>query len=68
MAVNSADPSSATVTAVALLVLDDATVVEVAEVVTEETLDEEKMSRPKIHWMREKTSWPKKHWMMKRLP
>jgi hypothetical protein len=40
MAVNSADPSSATVTAVALLVLDDATVEEVAEVVTEEILDE----------------------------
>jgi hypothetical protein len=40
MAVNSADPSSATVTAVALLVLDDATIEEVAEVVTEETLEE----------------------------
>jgi hypothetical protein len=39
MAVNSADPSRATVTAVAGLVLD-ATTEEVAEVVTEETLDE----------------------------
>jgi hypothetical protein len=40
MAVNSADPSSATVTAVALLVLDDATIEEVAEVVTEDRLEE----------------------------
>jgi hypothetical protein len=38
MAVNSADPSRATVIAVALLVLD-ATTEEVAEVVTEEALD-----------------------------